>query len=74
MTSRTRSQSWIAVSLTVVLAALLLDPLAHEPKLTHQIARDGRQGLVVARVGFRATSAHAGAIVAKVGRMMRGMK
>lgn len=76
MTSRAKSQSWIAGTLAAVLASLLLDTTAHEPRLTAQMGRESHTGAMVAsksiRAGLKTTSAQAGAIVARVGRMMRG--
>jgi hypothetical protein len=74
MTSRTRSQAWALGTLSFVLAALLLDTPAHEPRLSHQIASESRAGVQVAHVGFRTGMRHAGAAVgtvaSKVGRML----
>ena len=72
MTSRTKSQRWIALSLAAVLASLLLNTTAHEPRLTAQMGRESHAGAMVASKSIRTTSAQAGAIVARVGRMMRG--
>ena len=76
MASRTKSQTWIAATLAAVLASLLLDTTAHEPRLTAQMGRESHTGALIAskslRSGLRTTSAQAGAIVARVGRMMRG--
>jgi hypothetical protein len=74
MDSRTRSQSWAVVTLAAILAALLLDTPAHEPKLSHQIASESRAGVQVAQVGLRLGMRHTGAavgtVVSKVGRML----
>ena len=72
MTSRTKSQHWIAATLTTVLASLLLDTTAHEPCLTAQMGRESHTGALVASQSLRAGMSQAGAIVARVGRMMRG--
>ena len=76
MDSRAKSHHWIAATLAAVLASLLLDTTAHEPRLTAQMGRESHAGALVAsksiRAGMRTTSAQAGAIVARVGRMMRG--
>ena len=68
------SKLWCVITLAAILAAVLLDPLAHEPRLVAQMRHDSRAGVQVAsksiRSGLRTTSTEAGAIVSRLGRMM----
>lgn len=69
MTSRTKSQSWIALSLAAVLSALVIEPVAHEPRLTAQVAQDSRGGLLVARRGLVSGAGEVVGVVVKMGRV-----
>ena len=67
---RRASQRWIAATLSIILSALVLDPVAHEPRLTDQIGTDSRAGLHVAQRGLRAGTGEVLGVAVKVGRIL----